>query len=257
MRATRTFRTEAIILKRRGFNESDRLLTLLTPGDGKLAAIAKGARKPTSPRASHVELFTRVDVLLAAGRDFHILTQSVTLDTYLPLREDLALGAYASYVAELADRFTMGGDEDTGPVYTLLAETLTRLTLHPDPALVARLFDLAILDLAGYRPELVHCVLTGQEVVPEDQFYSAQEGGVVSPAAAHRVRGLLPMRLDALKALRYLQRAPYERTSHLRLTPGQHQEIARLLAASIQVALERRPNSLDFIQQVQLLDRKE
>ena len=59
----RQFRTPAIILKRFDLGEADRLLTLLTPRHGKIEVVAKGARKLTSAKTGHVELFTRADML--------------------------------------------------------------------------------------------------------------------------------------------------------------------------------------------------
>jgi DNA repair protein RecO (recombination protein O) len=44
----RTYRTEAIILRRKDFGEADRILTLFTPGEGKVRVVAKGIRKPRS-----------------------------------------------------------------------------------------------------------------------------------------------------------------------------------------------------------------
>ena len=66
-RFERAFRTQAIILKRRDFGEADRILTVFTPAYGKLDVIAKGARKPTSTKTGHVELFTRTDMLIHKG----------------------------------------------------------------------------------------------------------------------------------------------------------------------------------------------
>ena len=68
-RPDRVFRTPAIILKRRDFGEADRMLTVLTPAYGKLDVLAKGARKLTSTKMGHVELFARVDLLINVGRD--------------------------------------------------------------------------------------------------------------------------------------------------------------------------------------------
>ncbi|HRF93643.1 MAG TPA: DNA repair protein RecO, partial [Aggregatilineales bacterium] len=65
----RSFRTNAIILKRRDFGEADRLLTILSPQYGKRETIAKGARKPASTKTGHVELFTCVDMLISRGRE--------------------------------------------------------------------------------------------------------------------------------------------------------------------------------------------
>jgi DNA repair protein RecO (recombination protein O) len=74
----RSFRTDAIILKRRDFGEADRLLTILTPRYGKLDVIAKGARKPTSSKTGHVELFTRADMLIHKGRDLDLAVQAMS-----------------------------------------------------------------------------------------------------------------------------------------------------------------------------------
>src|SRR5215212_1988067 len=109
----RQFRTPAIILKRFDLGEADRLLTLLTPRHGKIEVVAKGARKLTSAKTGHVELFTRADMLIHRGRDLGIAVQAEMVAPYLALRDDLTLGAYAGYAAELADRFTISGDDDT------------------------------------------------------------------------------------------------------------------------------------------------
>ena len=183
-KAQRQFRTQAIILSRRDFGESDRLLTLYTPLRGKLRAIAKGARKPSAKISGHVELFARSDCLIHRGRNLDILTQAELVDAYLGLREDLGRGAYANYVAELLDRFTADEDDDSGDVFLLLHQTLSRIAQSADPRLAARYFELRLLDLTGFRPELQECVLTRTDLLPEPQFFSCEEGGVVSRAAA-------------------------------------------------------------------------
>lgn len=65
MSRVRLFSTPAIVLRRADYGEADRLLTLLTPERGKLRVLAKGARKITSRKAGHIELFTQTQVLLA------------------------------------------------------------------------------------------------------------------------------------------------------------------------------------------------
>ena len=157
-RQERTFRTKAIILKRRDFGEADRLLTLITPDRGKLDAIAKGARKATSSKTGHVELFTRADMLISRGRDLDLVVQAEMTEPYLPLREDLQRGAYASYSAELLDKFTAPGDEDLGHAFPLLDETLQRLCVEDDLRLVIRYYEIHLLGTLGFRPELQECL---------------------------------------------------------------------------------------------------
>lgn len=88
----RVYSTEAIVLRRDDYGEADRLLTLLTPRSGKMRVMAKGARKTSSRKAGHVELFTRVTLMLARGRLFDIVTQAEAIETHRALREDLQRG---------------------------------------------------------------------------------------------------------------------------------------------------------------------
>ncbi len=252
-KAQRQYRTQAIILSRRDFGESDRLLTLYTPLRGKLHAIAKGARKPSAKISGHVELFARSDCLIHRGRNLDILTQAELIDAYLGLRENLSRGAYANYVAELLDRFTADEDDDSGEVFLLLHQTLSRIADADDPRLAARYFELRLLDLVGFRPELQECVLTRSDLLPERQFFSHEEGGVVSRAAAPQVASrLMEIDFDTLKLLRHLQRSSdsYAGVSSLKIRTDQHQRTERIMLGYVAHLLERKLESVDFIQRL-------
>ena len=252
-KAQRQYRTQAIILSRRDFGESDRLLTLYTPLRGKIRAIAKGARKPSAKISGHVELFARSDCLIHRGRNLDILTQAELIDAYLGLREDLGRGAYANYVAELLDRFTADEEDDSGDIFLLLHQTLSRIADSADPRLAARYFELRLLDLTGFRPELQECVASRAELLPEPQFFSHEEGGVVSRAAAQQVASrLAEIDYDTLRLLRHLQRSveTYAAVSSLRITASQHQRAERIMLGYVAHLLERKLESVDFIQRL-------
>src|SRR3989304_1681077 len=85
----RLYRTEAVLLRRPELGEADRLLTIYTPAHGKLRVIAKGVRLPKSRKAGHLELFNRVELLVARGRDLDVVTQADTADTFAGGRDDL------------------------------------------------------------------------------------------------------------------------------------------------------------------------
>ena len=251
-RPSRSIRTQAIILSRRDFGEADRLLTLLTPARGKLRAIAKGARKPNARLSGHVELFARSDCLLHQGRSLAIVTQAELIEPYLGLRDDLQRGAYASYAAELLDRFT-ADDEEAGGLFALLDDTLMRIANAHDPRLATRFYELALLDLVGFKPELSECVITRLPLLPEAQFFSSDEGGVVSRAGKSLSQSrLLPIELDTLKLLRHLQRNAenYAEVASLRLSADEHGRAERLMLAYIAHLLERRLVSVAFLQRL-------
>jgi DNA repair protein RecO (recombination protein O) len=250
----RTYRTPAIILKRRDIGEADRLVTLLTPFHGKVDAVAKGARRPASTRSGHVELFTRADVLIAKGRDLDILTQAELVQPYLGLHEDLTRGAYANYVVELMDRFTYDGDIDSEPLFKLLDATLARLCDDDDVRRVVRYYEIQLLEHVGFRPELHECVVTREPILPMDQFFSYSEGGVVSPEGANQGTSSVPLSLHMLKLLRHMQRSAYKQVATLRITEGLHGDAERLMVSYIRYILEARVQSVDFIQHLRRLE---
>jgi DNA repair protein RecO (recombination protein O) len=248
-RPERSYRTPAIILKRFDLGEADRLLTILTPQYGKLEAVAKGARKLTSHKTGHVELFTRADMLLNRGRDLDVVNQCEMTAAYLPLREDLVRGAYANYCAELLDRFTSSGEDDgAARLFSLFDATLERLCVEADSRLVVRYYELHLLDIVGFRPELARCVIGGETILPEDQYFSPTEGGVVCPRDAVRGTGATPISMRALKVMRHLQRSAYPNA--LSVPPDLHDEVERVQQAYIVHLLERRLKSVDFIRRV-------
>jgi len=250
-RPERSFRTDAIILKRRDMGEADRLLTILTPHYGKLEGIAKGARKATSTKTGHVELFSRADMLIHKGRDIDIVVQAELAEPYLGIREDLERSAFASYVAELLDRFTAIAEEETAGLFGLLDDTLRRLAEDDDPRLAVRYFEMRMLDLVGYRPELLECVVGRDPILPQDQFFSPVHGGVVCPQHAH-LSSTAPVSMTALKLMRHMQRSSYRQVKSLKVSLPVHEEVERIMLGYITYILERKLQSVDFLRLILL-----
>jgi DNA repair protein RecO (recombination protein O) len=126
MRRPHVYTTDALILKRTDYGEADRILTLFTPNQGKIKAIAKGARRTTSRIAGHVDLFMCSQLQLATGRDLEIVTQGEGKERFQHLRAGLWYATTAYYLAELVDKFTEERNEHAS-LYSLLIETLRRL----------------------------------------------------------------------------------------------------------------------------------
>ena len=254
-RRVRLYATEAIILRRVDFGEADRILTIMTPEMGKLRVIAKGARKITSRKAGHVELFTRVRLLLARGRNFDIVSQAETVEAYRPVREDLLRSSFAHYFSELIDAFAQEGSEDVA-LYDLLAEGLGWLAESPDPALAARYFELRLLTLTGYRPQLFHCARTGSPINVDDPnvrfvAFSPTEGGVLSPPAASQARDTFAIPVGALRLLRLLQTRPFDEVGALDVSPPVHAQAEQAMRRYLQFILERSLRSTQFLRQLE------
>jgi DNA repair protein RecO (recombination protein O) len=245
----RSQRVEAIVLRHTNWGEADRLLWLFTREIGKIQVVAKGVRKPRSRKAGHLEPFTRVELLLARGRDLPIITQAEAKDVYLTLREDLVRVGYAAYVIELLDRFTYEEGENNS-LYRLLSETLSRLNSEDQPAFGVRYYEVRLLDLVGFRPQLFHCVNCGEEILAQDQYFSFEKGGVFCPRCGKNEPSARPVSMPALKILRHFQRSRYSEAQRARLSSAVDLELEELMGYYLTFLLERGLNTPSFLRQV-------
>jgi DNA repair protein RecO (recombination protein O) len=251
----RVYRAEGVVLRRFDLGEADRLTTIFTRHYGKLRLIAKGVRKPGSRKAGHLEPFTRVALMMARGREIDLITQAEAIDSYPQLRSDLYKLGHASYLVELLDRFTLEEGESNDPVYNLLVNSLTRLasTTSP-PSGVILYFELRLLELLGYRPELFRCVECSREIRPEDQYFSAHQGGVVCPRCGRTHKDTRSITLPALKLMRHFQRSNFERAVAPRVSQQIQSEVEATMLSYITYLLERRLNTPGFIRRIRDFD---
>ncbi len=248
----RIYKTQGIVLKSMELGEADRVLTVLTPHLGKLRVIAKGVRRPRSRIGGGLDLFSDVQLVLALGRTFDVVTQTSLEDPHLPLRNDLVSTACAWYLAELADRFCEDRAE-SHLAFVLLAQALTALDAPRDAvahAVVARWFELHLLAAMGFRPELSRCLECDAVIEPDGNVYSATAGGVLDARCAHAALGGRPISAAALKVLRHLQRSPLEDVIRLSLPAVVDRETERIGRETVRAVLEREMRSLDFLDEV-------
>ena len=250
-RRQRLYRTEAIVLKRRDYGEADRILTVFTPDFGKLTLLAKGVRKTRSRKAGHVELFTDSTMLVAKGRTWDLVSQAEMIEPFRALHEDLQRTSYAFYIAELLDGFTQ--ERDSHPqMFALLKETLGRLAASKDEilSLVARFFDLRLLSLTGYQPQMFQCIECHEPLEPVTNYYSLVDGGVLCPSHGEGRVGAEPLPLPLFKALRFLQTREWDVVARLDLSDGLQAELERLLQGTLIYHLERNLRSVAFLRTV-------
>jgi DNA repair protein RecO (recombination protein O) len=247
----RTYRTEAIVIRRSDFGEADRLLTLFSQERGKLRAIGKGARKPQSRKTGHVELFMRSRFLVAEGRDLDIVTQAEMVEAYAALRGDLVRATYASYAVELLDRFTVD-DDPHRDIYELLATALGWFATAPVDELLlpARYYELRLLSLTGFQPRLFNCLHCGEPIQEQDQAFSADLGGLLCPNCEGTDPRAQPISAAAVKVMRYVQTRPWDVVGQLRLRPAVLHEIERVMHDYLTHILERDLKSADFLQRL-------
>ena len=246
----RLYVTDAIVLSRFDLGEADRVLTLITPRDGKLKAIAKGVRRPTSRLGGSLEPFAELRVALARGRTFDVVTQVSVGHAWLRLRDSLESAATAWYLAELADR-SLEERHEAEPLYGLLRRAYELLDAGMAPGRVARWYEMHLADELGVRPEVDRCVECDRMLEPTETFrWVPPLGGVLCGRHPGPPVAIAGLSVAALKLLKAYQRLDVEALAALRLPAPVEREVEEAMRGFIRDSLERDPRSLAFLDEV-------
>ena len=200
--------TSGIVLAIAAHAESDKLVTFYSPDTGLVTGIAKGAKRSKHRFVNKLEVFTLLTILYRPSRSSGLLFLSeAELDNaFLSLRKDYSRYTTAMFVAELVLRFTREHDPDPG-IFTLLHWALHSLDIGIQPLRVAALFQVRLLDLVGYQPQLDRCGLCRRGLTPKLIYGLDPASGslVCSRCRRERINGSRLML--SVQTIRFLQQA--------------------------------------------------
>ncbi len=247
--AERLLTVEALVISHRNFGEADRLITLFSREAGKIRGMAKGVRKMGSRKAAYLEPFMHSKISLARGKTFWIITQADAVKQYSLIAESLEKTGNAAYIMELAERFTV--EEEPAPrLFQLINQTIERIADTADAFIPLCYFEFRILDHAGFRPDLMNCVGCGKTITAQDQFFSAEQGGVICPHCGTHYQNVRRVSMDALRYLRHIQRSAYAAIAEIDVPQSVRDEMSLLMRGYISHIAERRLNAPEFLRQV-------
>ncbi|MGQ9779419.1 MAG: DNA repair protein RecO [Bacillota bacterium] len=238
------YRVEGIVLANRDLGEADRIVVLLCREQGKIEAVARGARRPRNRMVGLTLPFNHLRLALFSGRGLDEVSQVEGIRSFQALRDDLLLLAYASYLAELAAEF-LPEREPHPEAFALLLESLAALEEGKDPEGVTGFFALNLLEMAGFRPALTQCLACGRAPAPEEEcaFHPA-EGGIYCPSC-----GRPPGALSLPGRLRRAMQAAFagDRNFLVPLGPADRRAFHLLVRSFLELRLEKELRSLRFL----------
>jgi len=181
------YRDEGVVLRTIRLGEADRIVTIVTPGHGKVRAVAKGVRRTKSRFGARLEPLSHVALLCWRGRDLDVVTGVEVIDSFRAVRDDLGRLQVATTMLEIVDQVAQ--ERHGAPaVFTLLVRALRTLERDGAP-LVLGAFCLKLLAIEGVGPVVDACASCGRDG-PLVAF-DAGEGGFLC-ATCRRGRQVSP-----------------------------------------------------------------
>ncbi|EGG37222.1 DNA replication and repair protein RecO [Paenibacillus sp. cl141a] len=244
------YRAEGIVIRSMDYGEGNKIITLCTKESGKVGVLVRGAKKVKSRHAALTQLFTYGEyVFFRNGTGLGNLNAGEIMESHHGLREDLVKAAYASYACELLDRVLQ--DEETGAFwFHQLKACLEALQEDKDPQIIINLYEMKILQAAGYGPELDVCISCNQSRKDEDMLVSPRLGGVLCRYCKHLDPPAMAISPRTLKLLRLFGRLDLRRLGNVDVKDETKAELKKVMRALMDMQLGLRLKSQNFLDQM-------
>lgn len=235
-----------MVLSTAPIGEYDRRVVILTKEKGKIAAFARGARKPNSPLVGAVNPFSFGEFTVYAGRSSYTI-QAVRITNYFAeLRQDMIGAYYGFYFLEFANYYTKEANDER-EMLKLLYQTLKALTNQKIPnRLIRYIFELRALCINGEGPQVFQCITCGKQV--EEMVFSVKKGGLVCNECGTDV--IDGMRLDqsTLYSMQYIESSKIERLYTFVVSDKVLDELGRVMERYTDVYVDKKFKSLEILE---------
>ena len=201
-----SIKTNGIIISENNFGDFDKMLTMLTPGLGKISCIAKGARRPKSALMAGSQLLCFGEYLMYKGSNTYNINSCETIEIFYNLRTDYDKLKYAAHITKIIQDVTQE-NQNSYKILQLYLNTLYTLSeTDKDMDLVLSIFKLRLLCILGFTPrvnECVNCKNTEKHVC-----FSIRDNGFKCEACSRVDKSCISMQEGTKNAIKYIVMAP-------------------------------------------------
>lgn len=238
--------TKAVVLSARNMEEHDRLVVLLTQDHGLVTAYAKGARRQKGTMASATEQLSYSAFQLFRNRERTYVDRAETETIFFGIRQEMDRLALASYFCQLCRELIPEGDTQPGYLH-LMMNALTLLDRGRMPlGQLKAVFELRLLTMSGYMPDLVACAACGEPPAGE-VFFSPAAGVIYCGGCVPKVGETpLPLSPGVFDAMRHIIYSDFGKLFGFRLPEPALSELERVSEAYLLAQVERVLPALNF-----------
>lgn len=201
-----TIKTNGIIISENNFGDFDKMLTMLTPGLGKISCIAKGARRPKSALMAGSQLLCFGEYMMYKGTNLYNINSSETIEVFYNLRMDLEKLKYASHITKIIGEVTQE-NQNSYKILQLYLNTLYTLSeTDKNMDLVLSIFKLRLLCILGFTPRIEECINCKEK--DKIAYFSIKDNGFKCESCSKIDKSCISMQEGTKNAIKYIVMAP-------------------------------------------------
>jgi DNA repair protein RecO (recombination protein O) len=163
-----------LVLHSYPYKETSLIVDVFTRDHGRIALIAKGAKRPHSRLRGVLQTFQPLSISWSGKSEVRTLTAAEWIGGLLPLERSALLCGF--YLNELLVKF-LARDDAHAKLFDHYISTLNQLAHNEPPIIVLRKFELALLKETGFAGQLSVCTVTREPVDPDRVYVVDPERG--------------------------------------------------------------------------------
>lgn len=201
-----TIKSSGIIISENNLGDYDKMLTMLTPGLGKISCVAKGARRQKSALLAGTQFLCFGEYLMYKGSNTYNINSCETIEVFYNLRTDLDKLNYAVEITKII-RDVTEENQNCYNILQLFLNTLYTLSeTDKNPELIISIFKLKLLCFLGFTPRITECVNCKEK--ENLHFFSLRDNGFKCDVCGKQDKSCLQMTESTVSAIKYIVMAP-------------------------------------------------
>lgn len=199
-------KTKGIILLENNMGDYDKMLTMLTPGLGKIGCHAKGARRPKSSLMAGTQFLCFGEYLLFKGSNTYNINSCEPIEIFYNIRIDYDKLNYVAQIIKIVCDVTNENDNSYRILQLLLNTLYTISELEKNLDLVLAIFKIRLLSILGFTPNIDRCKNCEEEM--NIKYFSIKDDGIKCGACGKIDKSAIEISEGTLTAIRYIIKAP-------------------------------------------------
>ncbi|NMA67632.1 MAG: DNA repair protein RecO [Clostridiaceae bacterium] len=241
-------KTKGLIIKEIIYNDTDKMLTLLSLDYGRISVYAKNSRKGGSRSSFGTQILTYGEYVLFRGRDSFILNSCDVIANFYELSSDIEYFTYAAHLIDMA----ADACNDTAcakEIIKVLLHGLNSLKKKRNPKLISSALAIKLTHVLGYPPHISDCAICNTKEIEKIHF-SFEKCGFICENCATFENDSVHIENGIAKAIIYVLCAEGSGIFNFELSDRILEKFFILATKYIEGRMDRRYKKLDFLKEI-------
>jgi DNA repair protein RecO (recombination protein O) len=245
-------KTQALILNKRDIRETSIIVDFYSKEFGKFSGLLKGIRSEPEKFASNLEPFSLNEIIFyrKTHSSLHLVSQADKLDNFTRIRSSIEKTTQAVFMMELINSIMQAEDKNE-EIFNLALISLKELETNYNPAKIATIFKIKMLNLSGFKPHFDSCV-SCNDIISGQARFSLSLGGLLCPRCMQKDPASRLIFRGTIATVLHIERNSFSASLNLGMNPQIKKELDIILNAFLSFHLGKELKSQKLLNKLEV-----